>query len=106
MKYDVIVSDEAKRLIEKQVHFIAVEKSEPQNAAAWAYDVDSAIASLSSMPTRCALAPENQLTSVTIHMLPVHSHLILFTVNEECRQVDVLSFRAGRQEPVQSLGEE
>ena len=57
------------------------------------------------MPARCSFAPENKLTAKTIHMLPIQSHLILFTINEEAHKVDVLSFRAGRESPKRSLGE-
>jgi len=110
MKHQVNVSAEAKRLIEDQVRFIAVEKHEPQNAADWAASVDTAIASLDSMPERCSLAPENELTGheltgKTIRMLRVQSHLILFSIDEDAPVVNVLSFRAGRQLPAKGLGE-
>ena len=50
MIYEVVISAEAKQLIRDQVHFIAVEKLEPQSAAVWAARVDSAIASLDHLP--------------------------------------------------------
>ena len=105
MKYRVNVSAEAKALISAQAHYIAVENSEPQNAAAWLQRVDMAIASLDEMPERCLLAPENELTSKTIHMLQVQSHLLLFSIELETKDVNILSFRAGRQSPKQALGE-
>ena len=105
MKYTVNVSAEAKRLIEEQAHFVAVEKNEPHGAAAWLIGVDSAIASLEFMPAQCSLAPENKLTAKTIHVLPIQSHLILFTIDAQNHNVGVLSFRAGWQLPVEGLGE-
>lgn len=103
MKFRVNVSDEVERLIENQVQFIAIEKGEPQSAAIWASDVDGAMASLMHMPARCALAPENKLTSQTIRMLSVHNHVILFTIDEKAHEVNVLSLRAGRQLPLKNL---
>lgn len=103
MKYLVNISDEAKERIRKQVHYIAVEKLEPKNAADWLADVDAAINSLDFLPERCALAPENSFSTTTIHMLPVKNHLVLFTINKDSQTVDVLSFRAGWQRPIKDL---
>ena len=99
MKFKVIVQPIAQRLIDDQVNFIAVEKAEPQGAALWLSRVNDAIASLEFMPTRCSIAPENRFTTETIYMLPVESHLILFSVDDDARTVNVVNFRAGRQLP-------
>jgi plasmid stabilization system protein ParE len=106
MKFKVIVQPAAQRLIDDQVNFIAVEKAEPQSAALWLSRVNDAIASLDFMPMRCSVAPESRFFSETIYMLPVDSHLILFSIDEDAQQVNVLSFRAGRELPRQSSGEE
>ena len=105
MNFSIEVFPEASAKIQHQAHFIAVEKSEPQSAEIWLAEVYDAIASLNFMPGRCAIAPENKFTSETIHMLPVHRHLILFGIDEEAAKVKVFSFRAGRERPMKSLGE-
>ena len=105
MKFEVEIVPEALERIEAQVRFIAEEKSEPQSAAIWLAEVFDAIASLQFMPSRCSLAPENKFSKQTIRMLPVHSHLILFGVDEDDAKVNVYSFRAGRETPKQSLGD-
>ena len=105
MKFDINIMPEAIEKIEAQARYIAIEKSEPQNAEAWLEAVYDAIAKLNSMPNRCSLAPEDEFSTKTIHMLRVKSHLILFTIDDQSKMVDVLSFRAGWQLPIKGVGE-
>ncbi len=104
MKFTVTVQPIAQGFIDDQVCYIAVENAEPQNAAAWLARVNDAIASLEFMPTRCSVAPENSYTTETIYMLPVDSHLLLFSVDEDVRMVKIVGFRRGSQLPVKGLG--
>ena len=104
MRFTIEIVPEASKNIEAQARFIAEEKSEPQSAATWLAEVYDAIASLEFMPGRCSLAPENKLSSKTIYMLPIHSHFILFGIDEDVLKVSVYSFRAGRELPTRSLG--
>jgi hypothetical protein len=46
--------------------------------------------------------PENKFLDETIHMLRIHKHLILFTIDSAASIVRVYSFRAGRELPKQT----
>ncbi len=102
MKFEIEISPEAIEHIEVQARFIAEEQLEPKSAEIWLSEVYDAIASLNFLPGRCSLAPENKFLDETIHMLRIHKHLILFTIDSAASIVRVYSFRAGRELPKQT----
>lgn len=53
-------------------------------------EISDALESLTSLPERCPLAPENDAFPATIRQLVVGSVRILFTVSHETRSVHVL----------------
>jgi plasmid stabilization system protein ParE len=68
----------------------------------WFQGMQKAIASLSEMPTRCALAPENKNFPFEVRQLLYgsrhHRYRILFTI--ESNTVTVLHIRHGRRNPL------
>lgn len=103
MIYSVRVADEAEDAIVDYINYIGAEQQAPQAALHMLERIETAIASLSSFPNRCAIAPENAYTSLEVRMLIVKSCMLLFTVDEEARQVSILGFRHGRQQPLERL---
>lgn len=53
-------------------------------------EISDALESLTSLPERCPLAPENDAFTATIRQLVVGSVRILFTVSHETRSVHIL----------------
>lgn len=72
----------------------------------WAEQLEAAIDSLSAMPLRCPLAPENATFPFEIRQLLYgrkgHVYRILFTISGDV--VIVLHIRHGRQEPLRPIG--
>lgn len=68
----------------------------------WFRGMQKAIASLSELPTRCALAPENKVFPFEVRQLLYgrtgHRYRILFTIEGDT--VTVLHIRHGRRNPV------
>ena len=52
----------------------------PEQAGRWHSRLAEALASLTEMPTRCPLAPEDDLFTVEVRQLLVQSHRVLFTL--------------------------
>ena len=68
----------------------------------WFWKLDEAIASLSELPQRCALAPESAEFPFEVRQ-PIygrkpHQYRVLFTIDEDV--VVVLHIRRGRREPL------
>lgn len=59
----------------------------------WLSAISEALASLSSLPERCPIAPESDAFPVSIRQLLVGSVRILFTVSQETKSVHVLHIR-------------
>jgi plasmid stabilization system protein ParE len=70
----------------------------------WFQALESAIASLTEFPKRCALAPEDRVFPFEVRQLlyghKPHIYRILFTIQDET--VYVLHIRHGRRQPVKS----
>lgn len=104
MTYHVIVDSEAETAIEAYARYLAIDQQVPQAAANMLERIWDVIDSLEAFPHRCPLALENDVSPLEIRMLRIKSVLLLYTVDEDNRQVSVLAFRHGRQEPIDNLG--
>ncbi|QDU98592.1 type II toxin-antitoxin system RelE/ParE family toxin [Lignipirellula cremea] len=102
MKFHVRVALSAKAAIDEAIGYIAVERQAPQAAARLLERIWDAIDSLEQWPKRCSLAPENEFRDYEIRMRLVASFLILFTVNDDARTVQVIGFRHGSRLPIDS----
>lgn len=99
MTYRVIVTDSALERIEEYGTYIAVDQQAPEAAARWLKRVLDASETLSEVPRRCALAPENEHTPYEVRWHAVGEFLLLFTVVEKDSSVYVIGARHGRRLP-------
>lgn len=95
-RYAVEVTDAALDAIAEQARYIAVDARALLNAARWVERIWDAADSLEQLPRRGALAEENAYVEHEVRQLVVGRHLLLFTVDEECKTVWVLGLRHGR----------
>jgi hypothetical protein len=99
MKSTVEVTDAAFEAIGAQAHYIAVECQSPGNAARWLEAVWEAIDGPETMPRRHILAPEDSYKSYEVRRVLVGDYFILFTVDDDQREVWVIGFRHGGRMP-------
>ena len=92
MIYDVIISSKAKQALDDHIQHIAIEKSEPINAARWLKKALDAVDTLTAFPNRCPIAPENRFSKHTVRMLIVDASSFLYRVDEEAKTVRVTHF--------------
>ena len=100
MNYTVILSPLALQQIDEYIDYIAEEQQAPLNASRMFERIWDAKDSLEMFPNRCPYAPENDIRDYEIRMRIVNSCLLLFTVDEQRRVVNVIGFRGGSQEPL------
>lgn len=103
MIYKVKTSPEAKQKIKGYIRYIADERQAPETAVRVFRRILATVKSLSRLPHRCSLAPENKMASEEIRVLIVDSFLLLYTINDDLRVVTVVSARHGRQMPLTDL---
>lgn len=103
MIYDVAVADQAAVAIDEYVGYLAVDQQAPQAAETMLGRISHAIDSLAHWPRRCSLAPEDEFRDYEIRMRIVDPCILLFTVDDDNRNVTIIGFRHGRQRPIESL---
>ncbi len=96
MTYRVEVSDSAAADAEEAYRWIA--ERAPQAAARWFDELSRHIESLSSLPRRCALAPESVAFDQEVRQLLFASYRLLFTIRG--RVVYVLHVRHAARLPL------
>lgn len=97
MKYDVTVQAEAFQEIENAYRWLC-DNSRPDVANNWYNDLQSAIASLSTFPRRCPIAPEAAFFDREVRQLIVgksQKYRVLYIVQDD--RVSVLHVRHSRQ---------
>ena len=93
-RYKIVILPNAEQDIEESYHYI--RENAPQNARKWCQEVYSKIRSLSTLPLRCPLAPENDFFAEEIRHLIIQDYRILYTVDDDT--VYILHARHGRQQ--------
>lgn len=95
MTFSVLVTQRAKDDL-RHYYAVAAEHA-PETAARWLDRFENALQTLSTNPTRCPLAPENDLVDPPIHQLffgkRAARYRALFTIEGDC--VIVLHIRRG-----------
>jgi plasmid stabilization system protein ParE len=99
MTYRVIIADEALAAVERFLDYIGVEQGMPLTASRWWEKALARVETLRTMPRRCPLAPENELSAHELRMLIVDRCLFVFHVDDVDRVVYVVKFRHGAQLP-------
>lgn len=101
MDFRVELSDQAQRDIAAIHDWLRLQQAGTE-AERWFTALGAAIDSLSSLPSRCPLAPENRDLSVEVRQLLYgrrpHVYRILFSINGNV--VQVLHIRHGRRRPM------
>lgn len=99
MTYRVAITDAAMADVGKFLDYLEFEKKVPLTAQRWWRKALKRVDSLSNFPHRCPKAPEDDLRDYTIRAMVVDSHLFLYRVDDEQREVEVFGFRHGAMEP-------
>ncbi len=92
--YSIVILPNAEQEIEEA--YLYIKNDSPINALKWYHEVYQKIQSLSLLPLRCPLAPENDFFEKEIRHLIVLNYRILFTATED--KVYILHARHGRQQ--------
>jgi plasmid stabilization system protein ParE len=88
-EYDVLVETRARDDLADRYRYL-LRTASPSAADEWLDEMADAMNSLTSLPDRCPLAPEDDAFPVTVRQLLRTRHRILFTVSEETKTVHVL----------------
>ena len=89
-RFEVVIHETASSDIREIVSYISQSLREPGTARTMAERLKEEILSLSSMPERFSLVGDSFLSSNGIRMTSVGNYLILFTINKEAYQVNVI----------------
>lgn len=88
-KYKVIVSDRAKRMLEKHIRFIA--QVNEQSAAVKKKEIISAMRSLSQMPQRFPFFEELYITPNKYHKMSIEKrYLVLYQIQDDTVYIDYI----------------
>jgi len=100
--HKILIPDSVKLALQNQVDYISIDQQEPIIAARWLDGIIEAIHSLSHLPERCAIAPENshfkKNSQIIRHLIYKKSFRIVFAV--EKNEVRILSVRHGARLPL------
>ena len=96
MTYRTIIWKAAESQIRRQYTYLL--KHAPEYADVWVDRLDAAIESLTEMPERCPIAPEEKQLKEGIRHLLFDSSRILFTVKG--RDVNIIHVRHMRRRPL------
>lgn len=102
--YKIVIDHRAEAAIFAYVTYIAENKSAPLTASKILQRIFDRAEHLKSFPTRSPIAPESSYSKLTIRMLRVDNCLLLYTVNEDERTVNILRFRHGKQREIEDIG--
>jgi plasmid stabilization system protein ParE len=78
VRFSVLIQPPAED--DAEAAYLYIQERAPQAAEAWLAGLLAAVETLSTMPERCALAPENDAFAEEIRQLLYRSHRVLFTI--------------------------
>jgi len=99
MNFRVKLTYLARRSILDQAAHIAVESQAPLNAQRWLDRVDQVIDSLAMWPRRHPLAFEDTLRDYEIRQANTDGFVLLFTIDDDLKEVRILAAQHGRTQP-------
>lgn len=102
-KYSVNVTTDAQAQMQATTTYIAVELQAKDTARKWLAEMKKGLASLSSMPARIPLTPEEPWHSRGIHRLLIENFYAYFWIDEDKRQVWVIAVIYSRAEQASQL---
>lgn len=98
--YRIVITSKAEAALTSFVDHIAIDEAMPKTAERWLQKALLAVGSLSQLPDRCSVAPEDSSFEFTVRMRLVDNCMFLYRVDEATSTVVVFGFRHGRQEPL------
>lgn len=98
-QYKIVILPDAEQDLEAS--YLYIKEDSPKNALSWYQDIYTKIQTLSSLPMRCPLAPENNYFEEEIRHLIVKNYRVLFTINNDT--VYILHARHGHQQWIKLL---
>ena len=103
MKYTVVVQPAAEAEIEAAYLYLAAEAS-PEIAISWFNALDAAVGTLTELPRRCPMAPEDRSFEAEIRNLMIPPYRVLFTLTT--KEVHLLHIRHMSRRQMQEVDEE
>jgi len=98
MIFRVILTDLAVKDVETAADFIWAES--PENCRRWLTEFWQAVDMLKSMPFRHALIPEAEPIGIPYRSVSVHSHRLIYRVDEKQSKVYVVRVYHGARKPL------
>ena len=102
-QYQVKMTDHATEQMGEAVSYISKMLLVPDVALRWSERIQAEIASLSKMPGRYPLTPEEPWRSEGVHKMSVENFLVYYWINETERIVWVLAIVYGRRDQLTML---
>lgn len=102
-QYQVKMTDHATEQMVEAVSYISKMLLVPDVALRWSERIQAEIASLSKMPGRYPLTPEEPWRSEGVHKMPVENFLVYYWINETERIVWVTAIVYGRRDQLNML---
>lgn len=102
-KYSVIITPDAQAQMQAVVNYIATELQVKDTARKWLAAMKKELASLSSMPARVSLTPEEPWHSQGIHRLLIGNFYAYFWIDEEKKQVWIIAIIYARADQMGQL---
>ena len=96
-RYNVFLTDRAKRDIQESIRYIRVQLREPYTAVRIRERIRLELDSLREMPERYALVQDAVLASVGLRKAAAGNYLIFYRVSKENRSVRIERIINGRQ---------
>ena len=103
MKYNVEVGRTASQDINAAATYLAEQLRTPSAARHLLKNVFDCIDSLEQLPARCPVIDEPILEAQRLRMIPVHSYLLFYQIDEAAQTVHVLRFLYGKRNWVSIL---
>ena len=104
--YKIIITELAERDVEQTARYIAKELQNPIAANRLLDDIESAVASLETMPKRYALVKNEDLANLGFRLLVIHNYLIFYIVREDKKTVTIERFLHSRRDWIHIIGEQ
>ena len=88
-KYSIDISEPAENDLRDIVRYIAAQLSAPLTALKMMDLVEEAIMGLAILPKKCSPVIDERLALMGYRKLPVKNYVVLFTIDEKAKVVDI-----------------
>ena len=88
-KYRVDISEPAEKDLRDIVRYISAQLSAPITAIKMMDTMEEAVAGLALMSQKCSFVTDEKLAMLGYRKLPVKNYIVIFTVDQKSKVVDV-----------------